>query len=101
MWKVETRAKASGVWRMCGLAGTTQGMFQGLWTGVGCGQQAGLLGGVTFGTLGAVFLFKASGVVILCSTAAAAAVMAGLRWRRKRRPRLLPSAESIDRLSVA
>lgn len=82
-----------------GLEGATQGLFQGLWTGVGCGV-AGLLGGVLFDSRGAVCLFKLSGLAILGSTAAAAAALAGLRWRRRHRPELLPSAESFDKLPV-
>lgn len=106
-----------------------QAIFQGLWTGVGCGV-AGLLGklscrsavllhavdilctcpklaphcpipaagGVLYGTHGPALLFQASGIAILGSTALAAAVLVAVRWRRKRRPALLPSTESFDKL---
>lgn len=83
-----------------GLESTTQAIFQGLWTGVGCGV-AGLLGGVLYGTHGPLLLFQASGLAILGSTALAAAVLVSVRWRRKHRPALLPSSESFDKLPVA
>lgn len=57
-------------------------------------------GGVLYGTHGPVLLVQASGLAILGSTAAAAAVLVSVRWRRKHRPALLPSSESFDKLPV-
>ncbi|KAL4431140.1 hypothetical protein ABPG75_006396 [Micractinium tetrahymenae] len=83
-----------------GLEGTTQGLFQGLWTGVGCGL-AGILGGVLYGSHGAEFLFRVSGLAILGCTAATAVPVLALRRRRKRRAREpIPSKESMDDLAA-
>ncbi|KAL4423566.1 hypothetical protein ABPG77_004606 [Micractinium sp. CCAP 211/92] len=83
-----------------GLEGTTQGLFQGLWTGVGCGL-AGILGGVLYGSHGAEFLFRLSGLAILGCTAASAVPALLLRQQRKRHAREpLPSKESVDDLAA-
>lgn len=118
-----------------------QGLFQGLWTGVGCGlagilgtlaEQQGMpvlqtlpaashgfppakqplllhsschapspAGGVLYGSHGAEFLFRLSGLAILGCTAATAVPALLLRRRRKRRAReSLPSKESMDDLAA-
>lgn len=43
-----------------------------------------------------LFLLRVAGLVVLASTAGAAAVLVALRWRRKRAPQGLPWAESVD-----
>lgn len=106
-----------------GLESTTQAIFQGLWTGVGCGL-AGLAGGILYASHGPQLLFKASGeppltvcgsncmclvdegvcrfaagIAILVGTAAAALVTSALRWRRKRRE-VLPASASEEKLPL-
>ena len=70
-----------------------------MWTGLGVGL-AGMAGGLLYGSHGPAVLFTAAGSAILLATAAAAAVFGALRRRRKGRPEVLPSGESVEQLAA-